>query len=227
MTRLRVEVTRPTPERWDHHLLIDLGERRECLSSAVLGGGLRRSRYIVNRSVPNGWNAADPVADMKTYLRGLGLEPNDCTGLLTSVPLSELQQCRVHRDAWQVEAFVTAGVGNAAAAGTNIYTGNTPGTINLILVVWGCLSPAALVGAVQSATEAKTAALYAAGVTTAAGERATGTTTDTVTVVNAAPEPRSVYAGLATAPGYAVASSTYRALSAHFKETYASTANQP
>lgn len=80
------------------------------------------------------------------------------------------------------------------------------------MLLEGALEPAALVGAVQSATEAKTAALRDANVRTPFGELATGTTTDTVSVVSLAPAPRSPYAGLATAPGFLVADTAYTAL---------------
>lgn len=217
---IKVTVTQPTPETWDHHLLIDLGKARNCLSSAIIGGGFSKSRYIINRSVPKGRDCHDPVADMERYLKELGLESHDCIGLLTGVSVLETQRFKQSQDSWCAEAFVTAGVSNSAAAGGRFALETSPvGTINIIVLVGGQLKPAALVNAVQSATEAKTAALANLKIKTHFGEPATGTTTDTVTVVNLADEPLNAYAGLATAPGYLIAQTVYRALMSALGET--------
>lgn len=209
---MKVSVTRPTPDDWNHHLVVDLKKACTCLSSAIIGGGFSRSSYIVNRSVPKGWECHDPVADMERYLKDLGLEPQTCVGLLTGVSVLETQRIKQTQADWCTEAFVTAGTSNAAAAGGKFPLAEvSAGTINTIVLVEGCLSPAAMVNAVQTATEAKTAALQRSRVKTRFGEVATGTTTDTVTIVSLASEPQTNYAGLATVPGYLIAQTVYRA----------------
>jgi adenosylcobinamide hydrolase len=216
---VRLGRTLPTREAWAHHLILALPRPCTVLSSAPWGGGFSTPRVIVNRSVAHDWACPDPVAEMTGYLEHLGLPPAETVGLLTAVGMAELRVAQGSRAGWRVHTLLTAGVGNAAAAGGR-WPLVTPhiSTINLIILVEGALSPSALVGAVGSATEAKVAALHHAGVKTRFGEAATGTTTDTVTVVNLSRHPRSPFAGLATAPGHLVAETVYAALSAHLQE---------
>ena len=217
---MNVSVTRPTSENWNHHLLIDLEKTCTCLSSAVIGGGFSQVSYIINRSVPKGWDCHDPVVDMERYLTNLGLKPSNCIGLLTGVSVLETQRVKQAQEGWYVETFVTAGTSNAAAAGGQFPLGAfAAGTINIIVLIGGKLSSAALVNAVQTATEAKTAALNKSKLKTRFGEYATGTTTDAVTVANLADEPMSPYAGLATIPGYLIAQTVYRAVETALEET--------
>ena len=217
---MKITLTKPTADVWDHHLLIDLEKSCTCLSSAIVGGGFSGVRYIVNRSVPKGWNCQHPVSDMESYLEALGHEPQNCIGLLTGVSVTGTQRVKQSKDDWSVEAFVTAGTSNAAAAGGRFALEAVgAGTINIIILISGQLSSAALVNAVQTATEAKSAALAKSNITTRFGEIATGTTTDTITVVNLKDEPTSAYAGLATIPGYLIAQTVYKAISNALEET--------
>lgn len=155
---------------------------------------------------------------MRGYLERLGLPPAETLGLLTAVGMAELRVAQGSRAGWRVHTLLTAGVGNAAAGGRWPLTTPHAGTINLIVLVEGALSPSALVGAVGSATEAKVAALHHAGVRTRFGEATTGTTTDTVTIVNLTEHPHNPFAGLATTPGHLIAETVHEALSAHLLE---------
>lgn len=174
-------------------LIVDLGVRSTILSSAPRGGGLTRSRFILNHQVaanPRGgiqgrksvrWG--DPARDLGKLALRLGVE-SQCVGLMTAVPVRRLVAIREARGGLWVEGFLTVGVTNAVRAGEPILRSRpceSPGTINLILVTNARLTAAAMVGAVQVATEAKTGALLEAGVPSASGRgRATGTGTDVV-----------------------------------------------
>lgn len=217
---VRLSRTLPRPEVWAHHLTLALPGPCTALSSAPWGGGFSTPRVIVNRSVAHDWSCPDPAAEMTGYLERLGLPPAETLGLLTAVGMAELRVAQGVRAGWRVHTLLTAGVGNAAAAGGRwpLATSTHAGTINLIVLVEGALSPSALVGAVGSATEAKVAALHHVGVKTRFGEAATGTTTDTVTIVNLTEYPRSPFAGLATTPGHLIAETVHEALSAHLLE---------
>ena len=210
---VKLERTLPSAGRWEHHLVLTLPGPCAAVSSAPLNGGLSTVRAVVNRSVSKGWTCDDPEADTARYVARLGLEPATTVGLITAVSMADLQVAAAARGEWRVHTLVTAGTGNAAAAGGRFPLDETAaGTVNLIVLVEGSLSPAALVNAALTATEAKTAAFRKAGVQTRFGESATGTTTDTVTVINLAERPTSLYAGLATVPGFLIADTVYHAL---------------
>lgn len=214
---VKLSRTLPTEAVWEHHLVLELPGLCETVSSAPLGGGFGERRFIVNRSVSKSWRCDHPEEDAARYVERLGLPTESTIGLITGVGMADLRYAAGSRAGWRAYTLLTAGVGNAAAAGGRfpLDGSETPaGTVNLIVLLEGHLNPSALIDAVQSATEAKVAALRAARVTTRFGEAVTGTTTDTVTVVNLAPAPRSRYAGLATVPEFLIAETVYEALSA-------------
>ncbi|MEW6544991.1 MAG: adenosylcobinamide amidohydrolase [Nitrospirota bacterium] len=177
-------------------LVVDLGRLCPVLSSAPLGGGLVRARYILNHQVqanPIGAPIRDRRRRWPDPSRSLSLIARrvqaDCrsVGMMTAVPLAQLVTLREEAGGLWVEGFFTVGVTNAVRAGEpTAHEDRVPvraGTINLVLVTNARLTSSALVGAVQVATEGKTAALLAAKVPSWTGRSgATGTGTDTVVV---------------------------------------------
>lgn len=173
-------------------LVIGLGGRKRVLSSAPQGGGFSTASYIINHQVESkpGSNARFP--DPARYLRKLAAQLRGATGtvgLMTAVPMAQLVMARGAAGQLWVECFATVGVTNAVRAGAwplrRIHRRGTPtpGTINLIIVTNGSLSGAAMVGAVQVATEAKTGVLRDHKVPTWNGRSgATGTGTDAVVI---------------------------------------------
>lgn len=179
-------------------LVIDLETYRRVLSSAPRGGGLARARYIVIHHVP-----ANPVAtpistprhtwgDPTRYLghvaANLGVD-RDCVALMTAVALKQLVTLREEMAGIWVEGFLTVGVSNAVRAGEPPVPSAdgrnrfVSGTINIILVTNARLATPAMVGAVQVATESKTAVLLSKRVPSWTGlPGATGTGTDAVVV---------------------------------------------
>lgn len=113
-------------------------------------------------------------------------------GLMTAVPMKRLVVDREQRGPVWVECFCTVGVTNAVRAGEPFAQASrsagrhAPGTINIILVTNATLRTTALVGAVQVATESKTATLIQNGVRSIARKSllATGTGTDAVVVAS-------------------------------------------
>jgi adenosylcobinamide hydrolase len=178
--------------------LIDLGARRRVLSSAPRGGGLIRARFILNHQVQ-----ANPVMAQVGSARRIWCDParylgrlacrigvdHRCVALMTAVPLDQLVALREEQDGLWVEGFFTAGVSNAVRAGDPVVSADGgkgrlgAGTINIILVTNARLSSSAMVGAVQVATESKTAVLLAKGVPSwTKRPGATGTGTDAVVI---------------------------------------------
>ncbi|MBI4401873.1 MAG: adenosylcobinamide amidohydrolase [Nitrospirae bacterium] len=197
-------------------LVIDLETRRRVLSSAPCGGGLVHARYIVTHQV-----AANPVAtpvstprhtwgDPARYLSrvaaNLGAD-RDCVALMTAVALKQLVTLREEMAGIWVEGFFTVGVSNAVQAGEPPVPSAdgknrfVPGTINIILVTNARLATPAMVGAVQVATESKTAVLLSKRVPSWTGlPGATGTGTDAV-VVACGEGPAFQYSGTHTEIG--------------------------
>ena len=92
-----------------------------------------------------------------------------------------------------------------AAAGSRLIPGTRPGTINIFVVTEAALTDAALVGALQTATEAKVQALTEAGI----GARnltgfATGTASDAIAIA-CVPGASVDFAGPATQVGHDLA----------------------
>lgn len=184
-------------------LVIDLRTVHRVLSSAPRGGGLVRARSILNHQVaPNPitqqplesgkrvrhirWR--DPARYLGMLAASFGARP-PWVGLMTAVPMKRCLSLREESNGIWVECFCTVGVTNAVRAGEPaFFTGSarrcsTAGTINIILVTNATLSVPAMVGAVQVATESKTAALMDRQVQSRTGSgRATGTGTDAVVI---------------------------------------------
>ncbi len=176
-------------------LIVDLGARRRVLSSAPQGGGLTYASHILNHQVEassteNGRLAVqfpDPSRTLRKLAGQLGVGAHT-VGLMTAVPMKQLVTARACAGALWVECFATVGVTNAVCAGEWLAGrarkgAERLGTINLILVTNGSLSHAAMVGAVQVATESKTGRLRDYAVPSCQSRAAaTGTGTDAVVI---------------------------------------------
>ncbi len=178
----------------DRHLHIAFDRERTVLSSAVLGGGLGRARHVLNLRVAKsagtpGMRHEPPEASLESYCRRQGwLGP--VVGMMTAAGMGSFRRAERSAQGVTVTALVTAGVSNAGragepAAGRRIEAPEPPaGTVNIVVVTDAVLTPAALVEAVMTVTEAKAAAFQDLGIRSAAtGMAATGTGTDSVAVV--------------------------------------------
>ena len=181
-------------------LLIDLKKPHRIISSAPRGGGIVRARSILNHQVPANPSAlqrgdATTWSDPSRFLGRLAAllkARMPMIGLMTAVPMQRLVVgCEQSGPVW-VECFCTVGVTNAVRAGEPLARAHrksgrqTIGTINIILVTNATLTMMALVGAVQVATESKTAMLIQNNVRSIARKSllATGTGTDVVVVAS-------------------------------------------
>ena len=177
----------------EHTLVIDLGGRQRVLASAPQGGGFSQASYILNHHVEANAYSDKGFPDPARYLRKLasclGIS-GGTVGLMTAVPMTQVVTTRVSMGRLWVECFATIGVTNAVRVGewpdrqlrhkTRVMR---PGTINLMLITNGHLSSAAMVTAVQVATEAKTGVLLGHPVLKSIEKpRATGTGTDAVVI---------------------------------------------
>ena len=148
------------------------------------------AREILNVHVDDRYDGERPDEDLAAVAAELGVrEP--FVGLMTAA-YTQFARCAVERlGDLAVAAVVSVGLSNTTSAGVTPPIGAGPadgaaapgpGTINIVLLVDGALTPAAMVNAVITATEAKTMTLAAWDVKTPDGDAASGTSTDTVVV---------------------------------------------
>jgi adenosylcobinamide hydrolase len=193
----------------EHALLATLPAPHRCLSSAVLGGGLTTARHWLNLQVAHDYARTDPDVHLTEVAAANGLHPDEVVGMLTAADV----RAGVHRDRGPASAVATVGIGQPlAAAGRRPRPLPRVGTINVLVVVRHALSDAALVAAVQTATEAKAQALADAGVRALNHHGpATGTATDAICVATP-PGGEVAFAGPATAVGAAIAHAVHGAV---------------
>src|SRR5439155_1049046 len=111
-------------------------------------------------------------------------------------------------------AIVTVGLSNRVAAGSTPIAAWAPSTINAIVIVDGAPEPAALVNAVMTVTEVKTALLADAEVRCDDGRVASGTSTDAVVVAATGRGTRRRFGGPISDFGWVVARAARSALGA-------------
>ncbi|MBB4663742.1 adenosylcobinamide amidohydrolase [Conexibacter arvalis] len=189
-------------------LLVDFGQPRRVLSSAVLGGGIGVAHGWLNATVPTDYDRLDPHADLAERAAALGFA-RPLVGMLTAVDVARCERAR----RGVATAFATVGVGHAlAAAGTRPRVVPAIGTINLLVVVDAPLDDAALAGAAQTAIEAKVQALAAAAIPARNADcHATGTATDAFCIA-ALPGSTVPFAGPATSVGADLAQAVHAAV---------------
>jgi adenosylcobinamide hydrolase len=150
-----------------------------AISSSPLGGGLGRREWALNAQVPYDYNCDDPQSHLRALaseagLAGLGV------GMMTAVDVRRASVVR--HEGIYVDA--TVGVSGPQWAAVDESSSGSPsprppaaaGTINLVIVLPERLSDGALVNAIGTATEAKTQALWEAGI------GGTGTATDALCI---------------------------------------------
>jgi iron complex transport system ATP-binding protein len=187
------------------------------LSSAVVGGGVVRVRYLLNRHVHRDYNCMDPVADLVAFARSQGIT-EAFVGQMTAVSLQKARVVTLRAETLTVAAVVTAGINNATTPGLSPPMTPGPGTINMILLIDACLTPAAMVNAVITATEVKTQVLIAHGVRTPEGYAATGTSTDAMAVASTGRGTPLLYAGPVTLVGWLIGRCVRTALEEAFAQ---------
>jgi adenosylcobinamide hydrolase len=194
------------------------------LNSSTCGGGFGNHTCLINRQVDKNYHARDPIEEMNYFLLNEGLRPDETAGMLTA---AWVEDAGIHTESWVDEGkakhdqlmvctYVTVGLSNKARAGDTLpATALYPGTINTIVFIHGTLTDAAMVNAVITATEAKTAALTDLGIcmdSSNGGRPATGTTTDAVLIAANNKGSFHRYAGTATQLGYCIGRAVYESI---------------
>ncbi len=140
------------------------------VSSTVVGGGVGERHWAFNAQVPSDY-ARDDIAHHADELARVFQLEGDGVGMLTAANVRRRERATVEG----VDAEVTTGLSHPTwAAGSDAELATGAGTINTIVFVPTRLSDSALINAIATATEAKSQALFEAGVP------ATGTASDAV-----------------------------------------------
>ena len=185
----------------DEALLLRSDTPLHILSSAVVGGGFTRADVIINRHVSKHYDHPDPAAELTAFARERGVS-GAFVGLMTAVYMKNTRVVTLSEGKLRLTLVMTAGFSNTTAAGLSPSAALRPGTINIILLIDARLTPAAMVNAVITATEAKTHVLRSWGLQTPDGLPATGTSTDAVVIASTGRGPNLPYAGPATPVGH-------------------------
>jgi adenosylcobinamide hydrolase len=180
------------------------------LSSALVAGGFGSAREIVNMHVDDVSPDSSPEADLAAFAASVGVD-EPFVGLMTAAKTEYARLAAESRDGTTVAAVVSMGLSNRACAGVSPPSAYATGTINTIVVIDAHLTPAALVNAIITATEAKTLALGAWQVLSPEGAPASGTSTDAVVVACTGRGAPQGYAGSATVVGWLIARTVRRA----------------
>jgi adenosylcobinamide hydrolase len=176
-----------------------------AISSAALGGGLGERHWVINATVPPGYQRLDPDAHLADLARAAGLAGAG-VWLLTAVDVRQV----VHETDGGVRAWVTTGIGAHPtwAAAPHAPTADRVGTINAVCWLPVRLTEAALVNAVATVAEAKAQALAEAGVP------GTGTPTDAVVLLCPPTGPAESFGGPRSLTGGALARAVHAAVRA-------------
>ncbi len=200
MPELSLSFPRVSASLDDDSLILNSTDPLHILSSAVVGGGFVQARVIINRHVSKYYDQPNPSVDLIDFARQQGVaEP--FVGLMTAVYMRNTQVVTLQAPDLRLSLVMTAGFSNATSAGLSPSAPVSAGTINIIVLIDARLSPAAMVNAVITATEAKTRTLSDWGLQTLDGLPATGTSTDAVVVACTGRGPVLPYAGPVTPVG--------------------------
>lgn len=175
------------------------------LSSAVFGGGINRSHWMLVFHVDKDYNNPRPAEDMRFLANSHGIY-QPFIGLMTAAYLENAQAITLDQEGFRVAVVMTAGLSNVVSAGQSLpFSLSRPSTINTIVIIEGNLTMPGMVNAVVTATEAKSSILYESAIKTEQGYSATGTSTDAVVIACTGKGAPIDYAGPITPIGWLIA----------------------
>ncbi len=176
-----------------NHIHVQFDTPHRVISSAVLNGGFVKARHILNLNVrdqiKNGCKIQKrPDITLAEYGKENGWS-SKIVGLMTAASMDSFRMVQATEQGVDIFVLVTAGLSNVRRAGDyaehreiGTSAGDT-GTINIICLTSASLTQAAMIEAVITATEAKTAALQNLGIKSPVSDSpATGTGTDAIAI---------------------------------------------
>ena len=190
----------------------------KTVSSAFYQGGHNQLKAVLNVGVPDGYSDRslhlDPLELITSSAAKLGLT-RDYLAMVTAAKISNYSLVTRKLEDFSVAVAATAGCQHGESAGEEMDVKEIGGgTINVIVFIDADPTDACLVASVITATEAKSAALRDFDVRSRyTGDSATGSITDSVTVVTSGRGKAINYAGPASKLGKAVGYCTRKAVS--------------
>lgn len=188
----------------------------KTVSSAFYQGGHNQLRAVLNVGVPEGYNDRslhlDPLELITSSAAKLGLT-KDYLAMVTAAKIQNYSLVTRKLEDFSVTVAATAGCQHGESAGEEMDVQEIRGTINVIVFIDADPSDSCLVASVITATEAKSAVLRDFDVRSLyTGDSATGSITDSVTVVTTGKGKKINYAGPASKLGKAVGYCTRKAV---------------
>ena len=188
----------------------------KTVSSAIFNGGVNQVKAVLNVGVPEGYNDRslhlDPLQLITSSAAKLGLTEN-YLAMVTAAKIQNYSLVTDKGDDFSVSVVATAGCKHGESSGEDMNVQEMMGTINVIVFIDGNPNDSCMVAAMITATEAKSAALRDLDVRSYyTGDSATGSITDSVTVVTSGKGKALSLAGPASRVGKLVGSCTRRAV---------------
>lgn len=186
------------------------------------GGGIKKTRVIINAEVTTDYSDrqlhADPEAYVINCAQKFGIKES-FVGMVTAAAADNFSLVSKMTSNLGVSVIATAAdnAGNtcnhAESAGETIEIQEDVGTINLIVIIDGNPTESCLVGIMITATEAKMAALRELDIRSRySGDEATGTVTDAIVVAETGRGDPIIYGGPASDLGQLVGYCTRKAV---------------
>jgi adenosylcobinamide amidohydrolase len=198
-------------------LAVICGSPLKTVSSAFYQGGHNQLKAVLNVGVPDGYNDRslhlDPLELITSSAAKLGLT-RDYLAMVTAAKISNYSLVTRKIEDFSVAVAATAGCKHGESSGEEMNVKEIGGgTINIIVFIDAAPSDSCLVASVITATEAKSAVLRDFDIRSFyTGDSATGSITDSVTVVATGKGKAINYAGPASKLGKAVAYCTRKAV---------------
>jgi len=212
-----------TLERTHRHIHVQFDSPSWVISSAVLNGGLIQADHILNLNIRD--HIKDGCKKHKPPEITLAKYCADCgwsgktVGMMTAASMDSFRMARVTEQKVDIIVLVTAGLSNVRRAGDYAEhreigaSASATGTINIICLTSACLTQAAMIEAIITATEAKTAALQNLGIKSPVSDApATGTGTDAIAIATGQGPLKIKYCGKHVIFGEILANLTIKAL---------------
>ena len=200
----------------DNVLAVFCDNALKTVSSAFYNGGSKQVKAVLNVGVPEGYNDRslhlDPLELITSSAAKLGFT-KDYLAMVTAAKIQNYSLVTEKTDDFSVSVAATAGCKHGESSGEEMDVQEIRGTINIIVLIDANPLDSCMVASLITATEAKSAALRDFDIRSRyTGDSATGSITDSVTIVSTSQGKTISYGGPASKLGKAVGYCTRKAV---------------